>query len=326
MKNKYKWKNNFLKIPKDTIATIKNKSLKRVVVASIKKISLTDIEEGVYSHLNIKIVDDKINFPKNIIPKSEAGKYSSINIYGKEVVRKDLPKINKTFSWEVPNYGDWYNGSHTITNEREVYQRDFIAPKELDIQISLIEHNKKENTFVLKFQVNEVISTENEHEFDLLYDINLLQENIGAFEIYPPDTTDEEFLKTIYVDWEILPIGTKDILDRLMADVNPDNIKIRKKYKARYNLLEKLKPIAFVKGTNSFRRYFGAQFSDNLVVFENLEYGNAIYVMNEKWEKLSKLSRIDLLKMENNDFTRIVHIGGWEDLLKSIVREKLSNK
>jgi hypothetical protein len=100
---------------------------------------------------------------------------------------------------------------------------------------------------------------------------------------------------------------------------------LREKLLDRYRVLEKLGPVAYISGTSGFQRYFGAQFVDNLVVFENLEYGNAIYVMFDNWEELSKLSRIELLKNRPGfGFERIVHRAGWKDALKKLIKPRLA--
>ena len=53
------------------------------------------------------------------------------------------------------------------------------------------------------------------------------------------------------------------------------------------------------------------------------EYGNAIYVMFEDWEELSKRSRLELLRDRNGAaFERIVHRPGWKDALTTIVNDR----
>ena len=80
-----------------------------------------------------------------------------------------------------------------------------------------------------------------------------------------------------------------------------------------------VKPQAFIQGTSEFRRYFGAQFADDIVVFENIEYGNAIYVMFEDWQLLSKKTRIELLSAEERQFVRIPHTRTWKLKLRDTV-------
>jgi len=85
-------------------------------------------------------------------------------------------------------------------------------------------------------------------------------------------------------------------------------------------VLQRLNPQNYIAGTSEFLRYFGAKFGDEFVVFENLNYGNAMYVMYEQWEALSRRSRVDLLKGPRNGFERIPHKDGWEKRLESLLR------
>jgi len=64
---------------------------------------------------------------------------------------------------------------------------------------------------------------------------------------------------------------------------------------------------------------------DDVVVFENAEYGNAIYVMNQQWEALTKLSRTDLLNAIDSRVTRIIHTTGWETRLFQEVSKRLAS-
>lgn len=69
-------------------------------------------------------------------------------------------------------------------------------------------------------------------------------------------------------------------------------------------------------------RYFGAKFSDNLVVFENTQYGNALYILFENWAELSQLSRLEILRRPSDQYVRIKHSGNWQSRVKQIIEEK----
>ncbi|NUN66950.1 hypothetical protein HCU40_19865 (plasmid) [Pseudanabaena biceps] len=321
------WKqSNYRKIPSPILAKIRGVKNLPIVVACVKRISESDILRGKYLHLGITINDGKIDFPDSIIPKPNVGRYSKINVEGKEIPRKDLPKTIKLISHESPNYGDPAKGFHTVNVPREVYERDYIKPKEVEIKIEALREEVRgsANTFILKFGVNWVLNQGDANfDADLLYGLNLLQENVGAADVFRYNANLGEYLKTISIDWEILPIGNRDeVVRSILSRFKSPNKEIQSKLIQRYNLLMQLKPTAFISGTNGFRRYFGAKFDDNLVVFENLAYGNAIYVMFEQWEILSKMSRIELLAGKEQGFERIIHKSGWEDKLRKSVKQR----
>lgn len=68
----------------------------------------------------------------------------------------------------------------------------------------------------------------------------------------------------------------------------------------------------YIIGVNSFHRYFGAILNNDIVILENIRYGNALYVFFQDWENLSKLSRIELLSSTSHKFTRIIHSKRWK--------------
>lgn len=257
-KRKYKinWKQNLRKIPDWILEKAKRSPSDHVVVACVRKLKAADILAGVYSHLSIYLDSDKPTFSASLIPDPRVGKYSKVNVHGEEIIRKDLPMVTKTYSWDTPNFGDWSHGSHEISIDRQVYRRDFISPKELELRIELLgEEVKEEKVFVFKFLINEVLSRMDRSFKDaLLSNLNLLQENAGAVDIFSSEATRDDYLKTIYVSWDILPPGERDTtIAKILAGFKAPTEEIRKKLVARYNLLAKLKPLAFIRGTSSGR-------------------------------------------------------------------------
>ena len=78
-------------------------------------------------------------------------------------------------------------------------------------------------------------------------------------------------------------------------------------------------------GISGLQRYFGAIIEDDLVVFENTRYGNAIYIMYNNWQELSTLSRIELMSGKyGSDFDRVVHTSKWEDKVKKLISEHVN--
>jgi hypothetical protein len=274
-----------------------------------------------YSHLGLSIVNGELKLPNPAIPNPTAGRYSRANVEGYEKRRTDLPKIQKEYSFEAPDWGDWSNGSHTVSWERYVYQKDFYPPKEVELSASLLE--KKDDGFIIKFAIEQVINRRMpDFEQELLYNLNILQENIGAVNVFPSAASLAEYTATIQVDWQIFPPGTvDDVVKNILRGkrgISPDEEKI---IRERVSAMSELRPEAYVTGTDNFLRYFGAKFGDDFMVFENVHYGNAIYVMYDNWQELSKKSRIELLKGPRDKFERIEHREGCEGRLKWLVSE-----
>lgn len=87
-----------------------------------------------------------------------------------------------------------------------------------------------------------------------------------------------------------------------------------------------MNPKSYIVGKGGFSRYIGAKLGDELVVFENIRYGNALYVLYESWETVSKRSRLDLIQGTDADFERIPHVDGWAEQLRAAVRKKRTKR
>ena len=320
------WKKNLRSIPESILTRLDSFKKNDYVVACPIKISLDDLISCKYKHLGITVVNGKIEFPEKIIPSAHIGKYSARNRFGYEKVFKNEPKITKTWSIESPNYGDWSKGSHDTDFSREVYRREYVAPKLIPILIEQVGEDIKDRSYVFKFVVDEILDKKAANFKDaLFFNLNLIQENTGNHGVYESKTPYSEYLQTLYVNWEILPPGEdEDNIRKILAGVDPQNRRLKEKLIERYNFLRDLNPLNYIKGQNGFHRYFGAKFSDDLIVFENLEYGNAIYIMFEDWEELSKKSRTELLSSKNHNFERIRHTKTWKARLSNYIKKHLN--
>lgn len=316
------WKKNIRKVPKAILEKLRRFHDAQVVVAVVKKVPLSLIAAGVYKHLGMTVVPGNPTIPPFAVPPARQGKFSHRNVRGWVVIRNDLPKVTKTYSFESPNWGDWSNGSHEVEWDRLIYRRDFHSPPELAIRMEMLSVEPgADPRFIVKFQVADPLN-QSHPEFQglLFFNLNLLQENVGACDVFRADAGVPEFLSTITVEWEILPPGDRaGNLAKILAGRPPDDSSSA--ITERYDTLAALQPVNFIHGRSGFRRYFGARFADDLVVFENIDYGNAAYVMFERWETLSQKTRLDLLAGPADGFIRVVHRSGWQKQLRNIIHQ-----
>lgn len=321
-------KRNIRKIPKDISEKIKTLYNNGVIVGCAGRFSAEDLESGKLSNLGITLDQSGLYLENSIIPTSDSGKYSSYNINGREIIRRDLPKETHYNSIESPNWGDSYNGTHTVNLPYKKFPREFRSPRELEIVINCDNKEAGLSEYIISFQVLDILDkNDNDFENKLFENLNLLQENVGMIGVESADMSISEYTATLNLSWEILPPGTlEDTLQRLFRTKQPTD-KQKEVASQRYTFFLSLKPKNLIYGRSGLRRYFGAQITDGLVVFENIEYGNAIYVLFDNWEKLSQLSRIDLLSGEyENQFIRIIHEGPWEREVRKIISDRCNKK
>jgi hypothetical protein len=316
-------KKNYRKVPHNLINSIAALAVDDVVVATVKRLTLAEISN--YAHLGLALNGGDLIVPSPAVPSPKVGKYSSANVYGKPIVRRDLPKESRSYIVEAPNWNG--SGTHDVWLTREVYPRDLIPPKEVALSVEVLSQDTSDSSYMVKFAIEQVLRrTAPDFERELLYNLNILQENLGAVGVFASAASLDDYLNTVHVDWEILPAGTltvDEVLTRMLQNKRPVSVEQRRQMQERLAVLQQLRPKDYIAGTSEFLRYFGARFSDSLVAFENLTYGNALYVMYENWQTLSQRSRVDLLKGPREGFDRIPHAYGWDQQLERLLDRRL---
>lgn len=323
-------KKHLRKIPEYIREKVKNFQDENIVVQTILSIKASDIANPKYSQLGLSLDDGNLVFNNELVPDTKMGPYSRRNIKGYSYPLKDKPKIYKTYyAGERPIFGDSSKGYFSLYITRLVYQRVIYAPKELSIKIELIDTKDiPEKEYILRIYVDHVLNRGlPTFDFDLLFDLNLLQENIGISDVFESSTKVEDYIKTLYVGWEIFPDGNRDqIVEAVLKGIRKPSPELIKVIEDRNEFINSLKPINRIVGVSQNKRYFGARFSDNIVVFENVMYGNAIYVLFEDWSEVSKLSRTEILSLPEDKYIRIVHNKNWKHALQTLLKERLAAK
>lgn len=155
-----------------------------MVAATVKLVLPSNIER--YAALGVSLNGDEIGLPDPQPPNPAAGRYSNANLYGMEKIRKDLPKVTKSYGFWAPS---WNSGSyHYVSHDREVYVREIYPPKQVNLSIVLVE--RRGEGFLLRFAIDQVINRQTSNfEQELLYNLNLLQENVGTADVFESTTT-----------------------------------------------------------------------------------------------------------------------------------------
>ena len=331
MPSSFRWKGSYRAIPPAIITALAQIETDLIIVAAKKKIPVTTIATGLYAHLGLTHNGSTMNVTHSVVPKATVGKFADRNRNGWEVKRPDLPKVSKTFSWETPNFGDASTyGTHMHYRDRDVFQMEVFEPRMFPIRIELL-NNPEVETALVKFEVGQILDrTAGGFDNDLLFCLNLLQESTGVSWVYAADAKREAFIDTVHLDWEVFPPGHTDRLLEVITSGNGRASVAAERagiVAARIKLFSKLPVQQFIYGSVSFGdaagAYIGALYADDLVVFENMTYGNALYVLYDDWKEVSKRSRLELLHGTTAQFDRIIHSEGWEVRFHQLIRARL---
>lgn len=220
--------------------------------------------------------------------------------------------MTKTIWWESPNYGDPDKGYHSNSRKKEVYQRRFEPPRDGEIKFTLL--NESGEHVRLKAEIDAILDQHHpDFRRDLFFALNLLQEQLRDCHVFDATMTDEEIARITTVGWEIFPPGTMDkTISKIVEHMRSPSPTRQREIQKRAETLSRLHPTDYILGSGMNSHYYGAKFGNNIVVFENIDYGNALYILFDNWQEISQMSRIDILKRHERDYIRIIHKGRWE--------------
>jgi hypothetical protein len=173
-----------------------------------------------------------------------------------------------------------------------------------------------------------VISTAIEYLPDkqqhLLHIINLFLEIFGECEVLQENLESVISLpKTLRrLNWEVLPLGEMPwerfaaTVKTIVEKASPKNQRL---IADRLRTINQHNPSFHAVGTAGFTGYFVFGFPDkNLFVLESIYSGNATYVLGKNWEKISQLTKAEILSQELHQ-ERLIHRVGWHTSIQKLL-------
>nr|WP_166181177.1 hypothetical protein [Altererythrobacter segetis] len=309
--------NRQVKLPKTVQRELERIVANRVVVAAV--LTVTSDQMDRFRDVGLHFDNDRIVANPPAPPPPSCGVHARRNLEGWTEKRTDLPKEGREISSWAPS---WKSGSfHLISRRIDAYPLDYHSAKLLTISATILENLV--DAALVRFRVDQPLDRHSEgFSSSLLFNLRFLREAVGDAHVFDADLSDAEFARIQHVDWVLLPAGSADrVLERL-ASLNPGNTERLKVAGERLRVLDRLGHDGFIVGAGRFAGYFGAKFGDRLVALENLEYGNALYVFEEKWEHLTQISRTELIRRRDPSVHRLPHLPGWQSAIRKLVRQQ----
>lgn len=304
-----------------------NKKIEGKSVTSIKKlVSLADEVDRVrlicdVSEKNSEVWEN-LGFNKileigDTLMPSCVGNVSNFNANGREIVRKDLPKENRIVS-SYRTWTDWHGDSHSGFQYRPIkaYPKQYIeAPSE---NLSVILVNEK---LYIATQETTIDSKNEERNLHLM---NLMLECFGELEVFDVGRGHSVGANIRRLQWEVLPAGeypwskAKKIVEERTK--NLDNSK-RMVIEHRIKTISECNPDFLAVGKGGFTGYFVYGFkSKKIFILESIHLNNATYVFDKNWEKLSKMTKNQIINSETDvSYTRIIHDRRWKRKVKELI-------
>lgn len=280
-------------------------------------IGLTDIQTQNSKLIGIGFTEE-LSVGETVLP-SVVGPVTRFNAEGKNIIRRDLPKetVYRQIEWHwTERHGDReveQTDFRYVAYER--YPRDFVPPPSVELQI------------VADLQGNKLLAA---GAFDyaaanhqaITHSVNVLLEIFRECEILTEDLQPIAPLATRRLNWEIMPPGAHP-WEQIKKSVAPMVERAKKGNQGvilrRLEFMNQAVPELIAQGRGGFSGYIVFGFPrKNLYVLESLYYGNATYVFRENWERLSQLTKAEILS-GNLQAARIVHQPGWEKELRRLL-------
>lgn len=317
---------HFRRIPDYIHQEVSTAKTQYLSVVSFIPTTKESIKNGIFKKFGIEYSGNNVIYPETLKSDAMRGTYARRNIFGYDFIHRDKPKVPKTITWEVPNFGDPDKGYHEISRKLMVYQRTHIPARDWDVSLNV--ENQDDNQVLITAKLIAPLDKDSDRiNEDLFFAINLMQEQFSDCHALDSGLSNEEIKNITVVDWEIFPPGTIDgFLGKALKRIKDPSPEKVESFKQRTNILKQLNPVEYILGAGMNSKYFGAKFAENVVVFENLEYGNAIYILSDNWKKISRMSRIDILRKHENEYIRILHNKGWENNLIKTIDELTKKK
>lgn len=267
---------------------------------------------------------DKIGFQgievgSAVLP-SPVGQISLFNAEGKYLKDKTKPKETayREAEW---HWKEWHGRDQTIERSKTVYvpykryPRVFVSPPSLELKI--VKNQQRENILVTP-----ILELNSKNEKDIIHAINLILEIFGECQTFSENLNDLLKVTIKRLNWRVLPEG-KMPWQKLKQELK-NMLDIAGKGKRivvgnRIETVNKYNPEFVAVGTAGFTGYIILGFPKRkLYVLESAFYGNATYVFEKEWEKLSQMTKAEILT-DSLQKDRLIHQKGWETKVKTLL-------
>lgn len=251
------------------------------------------------------------------LPPASTGRWSTWNVNGREIVRKDLPKVHRSWTIEAPDFQG--SGTHSVSFHKEVFKKQRLYGQQIEAAVT--RRAEPRDSLVGTILLTLKAPYDEDAEQTYLYAASLARTWFGSATAYSLNEAGSPQVPDRSVSWDFLPDGSVEeireaVVKKFGGSAPPQEIEIM------IDRLEKVKSLAPEKrlvGSSGLQRYIGYMFGDDFVAFENPRVGNALYLMYGDWEDLSQQSRSQLLASRAGEFDRIIHTSRWFEKLRLAV-------
>lgn len=257
-----------------------------------------------------------------ILP-SKLGPVSRFNAEGKFNIHRDQPK-EPYYQQREWKWVEWH-GQEKVEREEvkhiqyERYPRTFVPPPA--VELAAVTRTTGETIIA----VDAIEFAASNHEM-MLHTINFHLELFGECHVLTSELESIIRVPVQRLNWRVLPEGTRPWaeLERELKEAGERFDKPRAAV-YRYNLdyINTFEPSFVAVGQAGFQGYVVFGFpARGIYVCESIYNYNATYVFGDDWQKLSRLTKTEILTGKLHE-TRIIHEPGWAGRIQKLFKDKL---
>lgn len=251
---------------------------------------------------------------------SVVGRVTRFNAEGKWHIRRDLLKELRFIGSRSWTRREWRGSDATEEVEDTIYIHRWAYPRELieplSVELTYMEHEGDRLVVSPELTFQAADAELNKHV------INLMLELFRSCEIVLHDMARLTPPAELRANWVMLPPGEHpwDRIEAHIAKVFSGKApSVAKAVLQRQHVVLSYKPAFTWRGLGGFSDYIAYIFPDRkLVVLESVYYGNALYVLGDDWEDLSKLTKAQIINHQLAE-RRIVHSKDWVQQLNEVL-------
>jgi hypothetical protein len=245
---------------------------------------------------------------------------SRFNAHGRWNVHRDLPKEPRNIRTVWWRWEQWVGRGATEEHQdfkdiyRDCYPRDHIPPPGLEL--TYLEPDDG------PLIVSPELVNDPPHAETNKHCINLMLEVFGSCEVVTADLARITPTAVRKANWRLLPPGRypwSRLHEHIDTATRRHGEKVRRVIWDRQETLKSYGPDELFVGEGGFEEYLAYVFpARNMVVLESVRRDNAIYVFGLDWQRVSQLTKAEVLS-HGFHRARIIHSSGWKTQLARLM-------
>jgi hypothetical protein len=255
----------------------------------------------------------------SVLPTAR-GPVSRYNAEGKYLIHRDQPK-ETVYHQREWSYNEWHGpyqvpATKVVDIPYERYPRTFVPPPSVEFKLV----TTADDILAL---VTDPVAYKPENFDRCIHTVNLLLEYFGECHVLNQNLDSIIRVEVRRLNWDVLPKGErpwpqmqsllKERIPRFDSDRNAG-------FRNNLAFLNDLKPNFAAVGRAGFAGYVIVGFSEHdLYICESYYKNNATYVFAADWERLSQMTKAEILNQQLQK-DRIIHMPGWQGRVRRLFR------